>query len=94
MSRYMPLSFALASLVALASTSDAFAHCFVGARFFPATLATDDPCVAVVAPDTLVLQRDDGARGLVRPSPKDLQVVLGPIADQVAREMREALGAG
>jgi hypothetical protein len=24
----------------------ALAHCFVGARFFPATLATDDPCVA------------------------------------------------
>src|SRR3984957_3392511 len=46
MSRYMPLSFALASFIALASTSDAFAHCFVGARFFPATLATDDPCVA------------------------------------------------
>ena len=34
-----------------------------------------------------------GARGLVRPSPRDLQVVLGPIADEVAREMREALGA-
>jgi hypothetical protein len=27
--------------------SSAFAHCFVGARFFPATLATDDPCVTV-----------------------------------------------
>jgi hypothetical protein len=26
--------------------SSAFAHCFVGDRFFPATLATDDPCVA------------------------------------------------
>ena len=26
--------------------SPAVAHCFVGARFFPATLATDDPCVA------------------------------------------------
>jgi hypothetical protein len=26
--------------------SNAFAHCFVGARFLPATLATDDPCVA------------------------------------------------
>jgi hypothetical protein len=26
--------------------SYASAHCFVGARFFPATLATDDPCVA------------------------------------------------
>ncbi len=46
MSRYMPLSFALASLIALASSSNASAHCFVGARFFPATLAIDDPCVA------------------------------------------------
>jgi hypothetical protein len=26
--------------------SEAFAHCFVGARFFPATLVIDDPCVA------------------------------------------------
>jgi hypothetical protein len=28
------------------AASPASAHCFVGARFFPATLATDDPCVA------------------------------------------------
>ncbi len=28
------------------SFSNALAHCFVGARFFPATLAIDDPCVA------------------------------------------------
>jgi PTS system N-acetylglucosamine-specific IIC component len=34
-----------------------------------------------------------GARGVVRPSPRDLQVVLGPIADEVAREMREAIAA-
>src|SRR5215475_11427064 len=46
MSRHMALSSALASLIALVPTSDAFAHCFVGARFFPATLAIDDPCVA------------------------------------------------
>ena len=46
MSRYSPLSFALASAFALAITSEASAHCFVGARFFPATLVTDDPCVA------------------------------------------------
>ena len=32
-----------------------------------------------------------GARGLVRPSPQALQVVLGPIADQLAGELREAL---
>jgi PTS system N-acetylglucosamine-specific IIC component len=31
-----------------------------------------------------------GARGLVRPSAKTLQVVLGPIADQVAEEIRQA----
>jgi len=45
-SRSIALSFALASFMALASTTDVFAHCFVGARFLPATLAIDDPCVA------------------------------------------------
>jgi hypothetical protein len=34
-----------ASLVAI-SQSSASAHCFVGGRFFPATLGIDDPCVA------------------------------------------------
>ncbi len=33
-----------------------------------------------------------GARGLVRPSERALQVVLGPIADQVASEIRAAMG--
>jgi PTS system N-acetylglucosamine-specific IIC component len=33
-----------------------------------------------------------GARGLLRPSAQGLQVVLGPIADQVATEMRDAAG--
>jgi PTS system N-acetylglucosamine-specific IIC component len=32
-----------------------------------------------------------GALGFVRPSARDLQVVVGPIADEIAREMREAL---
>ena len=35
-----------------------------------------------------------GARGVVRPSDKALQVVLGPIADGVAGEIRAALGRG
>ncbi|HEX7761230.1 MAG TPA: N-acetylglucosamine-specific PTS transporter subunit IIBC [Caulobacteraceae bacterium] len=34
-----------------------------------------------------------GARGLIRPSPRDLQVVIGPTADNLAREIREALNA-
>ena len=38
--------FAFGLLMTLLSFSYASAHCFVGARFFPATLATDDPCVA------------------------------------------------
>ena len=35
-----------------------------------------------------------GARGVVRPSPTALQVVIGPNADQVASEIRDALHAG
>ena len=35
-----------------------------------------------------------GARGLVRPSERALQVVLGPIADQVASEIRSAMESG
>ena len=37
---------ALALLFICPPFSAALAHCFAGARFFPATLATDDPCVA------------------------------------------------
>jgi hypothetical protein len=45
LSRYSR-AFAPGLLFVLLSFSNASAHCFVGARFFPATLATDDPCVA------------------------------------------------
>jgi len=37
---------ALSIMATSISTSPAFAHCYVGGRFFPAMLATDDPCVA------------------------------------------------
>jgi hypothetical protein len=39
-------AFALALIMVALSAAQAFAHCFVGSRFFPATLAIDDPCVA------------------------------------------------
>jgi hypothetical protein len=39
-------AFALTLVFAALTCTDAFAHCFVGARFLPATLVTDDPCVA------------------------------------------------
>src|SRR5262249_19287928 len=37
---------ALAAALVPISQSSASAHCFVGGRFFPATLGIDDPCVA------------------------------------------------
>jgi hypothetical protein len=46
MSRLLPSTLALAGVMVLTCSSQALAHCFVGPRFFPATLATDDPCVA------------------------------------------------
>ncbi len=44
--RWCSRACALTLLFVCLPYSAAFAHCFVGARFFPATLATDDPCVA------------------------------------------------
>ena len=41
-----PRAFAVALIFVALSAVEAAAHCFVGARFLPATLATDDPCVA------------------------------------------------
>jgi PTS system N-acetylglucosamine-specific IIC component len=35
-----------------------------------------------------------GARAILRPSPLGVQIVLGPVADTVAMEMREAIAAG
>jgi hypothetical protein len=46
MSRPMLRASALALFTVFLPLSNAFAHCIVGARFFPAMLATDDPCVA------------------------------------------------
>jgi hypothetical protein len=48
MLRYLscPRVFALSLLFVALSAAEAMAHCFVGPRFLPATLATDDPCVA------------------------------------------------
>jgi hypothetical protein len=46
MSPLILLRAALAMAIAGVTVSEASAHCFVGARFLPATLNTDDPCVA------------------------------------------------
>ncbi len=73
---------------------------FVAALGGAANLRSVDACTTrlrlIVADQAAVREpalRTLGARGLVRPSDQALQVVLGPIADQVAGEIRQALGA-
>jgi hypothetical protein len=46
MLRLVLRALSLAMLIASLPLSNAFAHCIVGGRFFPAMLTTDDPCVA------------------------------------------------
>src|SRR5262245_43471315 len=48
---------------------------------------------SAVAIDEAALRRL-GARGLVRPTPETLQVVVGPVADLLAADMRRSLHAG
>ena len=72
---------------------------FVAALGGSANLATIDACTTRLRLVVLDQGKVDeprlralGARGLLRPSAQGLQVVLGPIADQVATEMRAAAG--
>jgi hypothetical protein len=46
MRRFLLRTAATAAFSAFLPLSTAFAHCFVGGRFMPATLNVDDPCVA------------------------------------------------
>jgi PTS system N-acetylglucosamine-specific IIC component len=82
---------------ALAITGGGRGADFVAALGGAANLVSVDACTTrlrlIVADQAAVREpalRALGARGLVRPSDKALQVVLGPIADQVAGEIRAA----
>ncbi|WP_428627812.1 N-acetylglucosamine-specific PTS transporter subunit IIBC [Sphingopyxis sp.] len=86
---------------ALASAGSARGSAFVAALGGAANLVSVDACTTrlrlIVADQTAI---DDaaltalGARGIIRPSEKAAQVVLGPIADLVAEEIRGALVGG
>jgi PTS system N-acetylglucosamine-specific IIC component len=82
--------------IAVGARGAAFAAALGGS----ANLVTVDACTTrlrlVLADPAAVDEaalRALGARGLVRPSQTTLQVVLGPIADQVAGEIRQAAAA-
>jgi len=61
---------ALASLLFLGLSLPASAHCFVGNRFFPATIEVDDPCVA----DELSLPTVAGFKNGDNPSAQELDI--------------------
>jgi hypothetical protein len=61
---------ALAVIGLALSNASALAHCFVGARFFPATLAIDDPCVA----DELSIPTVAWSRTSDQPSAQQLDI--------------------
>jgi hypothetical protein len=62
---------AVLAVIGLAlSNASALAHCFVGARFFPATLAIDDPCVA----DELSIPTVAWSRTSDQPSAQQLDI--------------------
>jgi hypothetical protein len=78
---------ALALLFAALPCTDAFAHCFVGARFFPATLATDDPCVA----DELSLPTVSWSRTADMP-PATEWVVSGELSKRITEDFGVSFG--
>lgn len=76
-------------------------HDFIAALGGAANLLSVDACTTrlrlIVADQAAIREgslRALGAKGLVRPSDKALQIVLGPIADQIASEIRAALAMG
>jgi PTS system N-acetylglucosamine-specific IIC component len=85
-----------ATEVAAGTSGAAWVHALGGAR----NLITVDACTTrlrlIVANQSSVDEaalKKLGARGVVRPSAEALQVVVGPIADQLASEIRDALKA-
>ena len=66
----MTTRLALAVLLLLGTSLAAEAHCIVGNRFFPATLAVDDPCVA----DELSMPTIAGFKNGDNPSADELDI--------------------
>ena len=83
MSRTIMRSVAFAVVVAAIPASNAFAHCSVGNRFFPATLIVDDPCVA----DELSLPTVAGFRNGDDPSAREVD-----ISGEISKRVTETFG--
>ena len=82
-------TFVFVLLLVLLPLSEASAHCFVGARFFPATLATDDPCVA----DEMSLPTGAWSRtGDIPPATQ--WAISGDLAKRITEDVGISIGEG
>jgi PTS system N-acetylglucosamine-specific IIC component len=91
---------AAAAAIEPAATAGERGAAFARALGGPTNLVSVDACTTrlrLVLADTAAVDepalRALGAKGLVRPSPTTLQIVLGPVADAVAGEIRAAAQA-
>jgi N-acetylglucosamine PTS system EIICBA or EIICB component len=78
--------------------ANARARAFITALGGARNLVTVDACTTrlrlTVADNTVIDEatlKQLGARGIVRPSATELQIILGPVADQVAGDIRDGL---
>jgi hypothetical protein len=69
------------------NTAPAAAHCFVGSRFFPATLTVDDPCVA----DELSLPTISGFRTGDIPANRQLDI-SGEVSKRITEDFGVSIG--
>lgn len=86
-----------AAMVAKSERGAAFAEALGGAANLTSVGACTTRLRLIVADQGAVDEarlKALGARGLIRPSANALQIVLGPIADSVAVEIRDAIAAG
>lgn len=86
---------------ATASAGSARGEAFIAALGGPSNLSSVDACTTRLRLIVADQDRVDeaaltalGARGIIRPSANAAQVVLGPVADLVAEEIRGALAGG
>jgi hypothetical protein len=79
----------VAAYAGLVPLSTAHAHCFVGSRFFPATLTIDDPCVA----DELSLPTVSWLKSGDVPPTSELDI-SGDLAKRITEDLGITIGAG
>ena len=78
----------LALFITFVPVANAFAHCIVGNRFFPATLNVDDPCIA----DELSLPTIEVFKNGDNPSAQELDI-SGEFSKRITEDFGVSVGS-